>query len=178
MYRNNITSATKLGGKWITYIGDKKVIIEKKTTKTFPIFCSLTLLGLIPYLLTGASELVLPFFLGSVVCSVFSSLASVLFKENKERMIIDKNDNLFTIERRVGNSIRIVNQYSFSDIRSLNIYNDGNNKIYISLFVSDGNVFLLSNKLGKNENYRQKFEFAYRIANLMGVPISNIKYTG
>ncbi len=178
MYRNNITSAKKLGGKWITYIGDKKVIIEKKTTKTFYIFCSLTLLGLIPYLLTGASGLVLPFFLGSVVCSVFSSLVSVLFKESKERMIIDKNDNLFTIERRVGNSIRIVNQYSFSDIRSLNIYNDGNNKIHVSLFVSDGNVFLLSNKLGKNENYRQKFEFAYRIANLMGVPISNIKYTG
>ncbi len=177
MYRNNITSARKLGGKWVTYIGDKKVTIEKKTTKTFFITCSLTFLGLIPYLLSGASELVLPFFLGSVVCSVFSSLICILFKENREIMTIDKNDNLFTIERRSGNSIRIINQYSFSDIKSLNIYNDGNNKIHVSLFVSDGNIFLLSDKLGKSENYRQKFEFAYRIASLMGVPVSSIKYT-
>jgi uncharacterized protein YqhQ len=175
MDKNNITSAKKLGGKQIAYVGDKKVVIEKKTTNMFFVACALIFLGLIPYLLTGAARVVLPFFLGSIVCSVFSALVCVLFKESTERITIDKNENLVTIERQTGNSVRIINQYNFSNIKSLNIYNDGHNRVHVSLFVHDGNIPLLSAKLGKTENYRQKFEFAYRLADIMKVQVSSVK---
>jgi hypothetical protein len=178
MYKNNITYTRKLGGKRVIYIGDKKVVIEKKTTDLFSTLffaCAIISLGLVPYLLTGAARVVLPFFLGSIVCSVFFALVRILFKEKIERITIDKNESLVTFERQVGNSIQIINRYDFSNIKSLNIYNDGHNIVQVSLLVCDENVFLLSAKLGKTENYRQKFEFAYRIADLIGVPVSSIK---
>lgn len=127
-------------------------------------------------MLTGAARVVLPFFfLALLSVQLFFALVRILFKEEIERITIDKNESLVTFERQVGNSIRIFNRYSFSNIKSLNIYNDGYNIVQVSLLVCDENVFLLSAKLGKTENYRQKFEFAYRIADLIGVPVSSIK---